>query len=276
MSKIVCMIHPQPPLVYFGNEIHSKHPVSLVIVEIRHTSRIKNVVRRIQSCFAMRTLEPLGFRFPLRVADRQKVEVLNRFFGDAWKNLFPDLRVMVTDDINSRDVQEELNEEKPDVVLVHGTSIVKDHILECAPLVLNLHWGLSPYYRGTHCTEWALVNWDPYNIGVTIHRLSNAIDGGDIVAQARAEIAAGDGLHSINMQLTKLGTELMVRALDQIAAGKGLTFHRQDHARGFLTLNRQWSRPLRRQVQHIVRNGLIAKMLEKPARKERLPIVELS
>ena len=31
----------------------------------------------------------------------------------------------------------------------------RDELLAAVPLALNIHWGLLPYYRGTHCTEWA-------------------------------------------------------------------------------------------------------------------------
>ena len=87
-------------------------------------------------------------------------------------------------------------------------------------LALNLHWGLSPYYRGTHCTGWALINWDPYNIGVTIHKLTQRIDGGSILAQKRAVIKPGDTVNSINMQLTQLGTELVIKIIDKIVSRK--------------------------------------------------------
>jgi methionyl-tRNA formyltransferase len=160
--------------------------------------------------------------------------------------------------------------------LDHGTGIVRDELIESVPLALNVHWGLSPYYRGTHCTEWALVNWDPYNIGVTLHRLSREIDGGGVVSQARAQITPDDTVHSINMQLTQLGTALARGALTRLDQGHQLVFHSQDHAQGLLTLNRQWSRTLTRQMRYIENQGLIGRMLKHPARRARLPIVELA
>ena len=78
------------------------------------------------------------------------------------------------------------------------------------------------------------------------------------------------------MQLTQLGTELSRAALARLDEGRELAFQSQDHAQGLLTLNRQWSRPLTRQVRYIERQGLIGKMLKQPARrKPRLPIIEL-
>ncbi len=66
------------------------------------------------------------------------------------------------------------------------------------------------------------------------------------------------------------------QAIEQVTAGRSLKFHSQDHSQGILTLNRQWSRPLGRQIRYLERRGLIAKMLKHPARKGRLPIVGLA
>ena len=168
-----------------------------------------------------------------------------------------------------------LADEKFDVLLDHGTSIVKAPALDTSPLALNLHWGLSPYYRGVSCTGWALVNWDPYNIGVTIHKLAKEIDGGDIVAQKRATVRPTDNAYSVEMQLTKLGTDLTVQILGHMQRGKQLTFHKQDFSQGFVTLTRQWSRHWSNHLRFIEQNDVVPKMLKRPARKERLPIIEL-
>ena len=95
------------------------------------------------------------------------------------------------------------------------------------------------------------------------------------LAQARAVLTADDTVHSINMQLTKLGTEL-AGGTGAATGRKALSFLLQPGpSQGLLTLNRQWSRPLARQIRYIERQGLIGKMLKQPARRARLPIVEL-
>lgn len=186
-----------------------------------------------------------------------------------------DLSIVETENINSDVVDKRLKEIKPDLILDHGTSIVKDDILANAPLALNLHWGLSPYYRGTHCTNWALINWDPYNIGVTIHKLTKNIDGGNILAQERAKITSNDTVKSINMQLTYLGTELIVQAINKLKNGKQLGYAGQDFSLGYLFLNRQWNPLLNEYLQQIQQEQVMELMLKKPARSEKLPIVEM-
>jgi phosphoribosylglycinamide formyltransferase-1 len=62
---------------------------------------------------------------------------------------------------------------------------------------INLHLGLSPYYRGAGTNFWPLVNGEPEYVGATIHYLDAGLDSGPIIAHVRPEIARGDGPHDI-------------------------------------------------------------------------------
>jgi methionyl-tRNA formyltransferase len=273
MIKIVCMIRKDPAFIYFVNRINEKHKISLVVVE---SPPLKNrLVKKISSNGFSGVTEALRNKLSKRMKRRIYIRDYNRYFHDMWGSIDANIPILNVDHINSQIVYQRLKQEQSDLILVHGTSIVKDHILETSDLALNLHRGLSPYYRGTYCTERALINWDPYNIGVTIHKMTRIIDGGSILAQKRPIIKSGDTVHSIDAQLTKLGTELLIQAIDKIESGKQLRFKKQDVSLGFLTLNRHWTNYLRKQILHIERSNLIQQMLKRPARKERLPIVDL-
>ena len=279
--KIVCLIQNQPPLVAFANRVHAQHPLDLVIIEGRLRRKVSSLPRRIIN--KLKTQGPGALLSTLcsRLLSRSENcltnqhDVLTHWFGENWQKIAADVPVLWVDDINGAEAQKKLKDMKADVLLDHGTSILAKEIISEAALALNLHWGLSPYYRGTHCTEWALVNWDPLNIGVTIHKLSQQIDGGDIVGQARAAITPQDTVYSINMQLTHLGTEIVMQVLDRQKAGNELTFHRQDLSNGLLTRQRQWSPHLEQYVAELEQNGGIDRMLKSPARRTQLPIVSL-
>jgi hypothetical protein len=267
------MIHAKPPLVHFAAAIHRRHPLTLLVVEARRRGPAATAWRRLRAAWATASLAPLRQAAPLDVRSRSQARLCDRVLGPAWRRLPEDVPLLVVSDINDPQVVARLRALRPDCLLDHGTSIVRREVLATAPVALNVHWGLSPYYRGTHCTAWALLNWDPHNVGVTVHRLSARIDGGDVFAQARVGVAADDTVESINLRLTCAGAELAAAALDRLARGEALPFVRQELSRGLLTLNRQWGRPLRRQVARLVGGGL-GTMLRRPAR-ERLPIVEL-
>jgi len=50
-------------------------------------------------------------------------------------------------------------------------------------LVINVHAGITPIYRGVHGAYWALANKDLENCGVTVHAIDKGIDTGSILAQ---------------------------------------------------------------------------------------------
>lgn len=269
--KIVCLIRRGAPLNYFVNKINSEHKVFEVIIEQPKSNNKKKFFN-----FKNITVKQLYNVLKSRFIKSHKAEnVYNNWFSNNWEKLDKTIPYIEVENINSESVLNRIKEINPDLIVVHGTSIVKNHIIESSKLAFNLHWGLSPYYRGTHCTDWALINWDPNNIGVTIHKLTNEIDGGDILAQKRANIKSNDTLLSINMQLTYLGVELINQAINKIKRNEEIFFQKQDFSIGYLTYQRQWNFLLNKQINFIENNDLIKKMLNKPSRKVKLPIIEM-
>jgi folate-dependent phosphoribosylglycinamide formyltransferase PurN len=101
---------------------------------------------------------------------------------------------------------------QPQVVLVFGTSLLKQPLIDTFPgRIINVHLGLSPYYRGAGTNFWPLVNGEPEYCGATIHFLDIGVDTGPIVAHVRPEIHSGDGPHDI-------GNRTIVAAADALAS----------------------------------------------------------
>jgi hypothetical protein len=271
--KVVCLIRPHPRCVYFVNRIHEAVGVSLAVVEAPSAGNV--LAETLRDGGILKVAAAVWRRIDKQFEKKYRDTVHGRFFGEHWHSITPGIPVLEVERINAAAVYERLNAERPDVLLDVGTTIVGDRILEAAKLALNLHAGLSPYYRGSRCTDWALINWDPYNIGVTVHEMSPRADGGRIFAQARPVIAADDTGYSLDMQLTKMGTDLMLRALEKLEAGEGLGLEEQDITRGFVNTHRQWSPALQSHIRHIEKEGMIGRMLQNPSTDRRQPIVEL-
>jgi hypothetical protein len=70
-----------------------------------------------------------------------------------------------------------------DVYVVFGASFIKGPL--CDFLVkrgaLNIHMGVSPYYRGSSTNFWALYDRRPDYVGATIHLLSRGLDSGPML-----------------------------------------------------------------------------------------------
>ncbi len=265
--RVVCFVQDSPPIIYFTNRVAELFDVALVVIE----QPPGRPLRALKNWVDLR--EALWRRAHYRRGRKQREADFNRLFGSRWR-AFECPRVLKTDSINSPAVVEALQQLKPDVAVDHGTSLVRQEVLDLVPLTLNLHWGLSPYYRGVSCTEWARARWDPFSIGVTIHRISKRIDGGDIVVQRRATVTAQDTGHSIDCQLSALGTDLMLDAVRHLEAGHRLRFHEQDLSVGHLSLGRHASPWFSRHVAWLENNGMIEKMLARSGRPGAEPIIE--
>ena len=61
-----------------------------------------------------------------------------------------------------------------DVYIVFGSSYIKGWLADflCERRAINIHMGLSPFYRGSSCNFWALYDNNPGFVGATIHLLS--------------------------------------------------------------------------------------------------------
>jgi folate-dependent phosphoribosylglycinamide formyltransferase PurN len=106
----------------------------------------------------------------------------------------------------------EMQRLRPDVVLVFGTGLLKQPLIDAfAGNIINIHLGLSPYYRGAGTNFWPLVNREPEYCGATIHFLDIGVDTGPMIAHVRPDIRRGDGPHDI-------GNKTIVAAADALAA----------------------------------------------------------
>ena len=79
---------------------------------------------------------------------------------------------------------------KSDVYVVFGSSYIKGDLVDflVKNKALNIHMGVSPYYRGTDCNFWALYDDNVHLVGATIHKLSKKLDSGAMLYHALSEI----------------------------------------------------------------------------------------
>lgn len=75
---------------------------------------------------------------------------------------------------------------KSDIYIVFGCSFIKGELAEIliSKKAINIHAGISPYYRGSDCNFWALYDNNLHLVGTTIHLLSKGLDSGPILYHA--------------------------------------------------------------------------------------------
>lgn len=105
-------------------------------------------------------------------------------------------------EVNSLKCFDEINELKPDLLVAYGCSLIKDPLLSAFKgKFINVHLGISPYYRGTGTNFWPLVNGEPEFVGATFMHIDAGVDTGEIIHQIRARIFADDTPHQIGNRL---------------------------------------------------------------------------
>ena len=98
------------------------------------------------------------------------------------------------------------------VVCAFG-AIVREPLLSAAP-IYNVHPSLLPRWRGAAPIERAIAAGDA-ETGVSIMQLEEGLDSGPVCAQETIAIAPTDTYGTLAPRLADLGSDLLVRALDE-------------------------------------------------------------
>ena len=79
---------------------------------------------------------------------------------------------------------------KSDLYVIFGSSYIRGDLIDflIKKKAINIHIGVSPYYRGTDCNFWALYDDNPHLVGATIHMLSKGLDSGNMLYHALSQI----------------------------------------------------------------------------------------
>ena len=87
--------------------------------------------------------------------------------------------------------------------------------------MVGVHPSLLPKYRGAAPVAWALLNGETVT-GVTIFRLSERLDAGEIMSQRRVAIELAEHADTLTRRLAQLGAEELVRTLEALATGRAI------------------------------------------------------
>jgi methionyl-tRNA formyltransferase len=118
------------------------------------------------------------------------------------------------------EAKEDIRSRQPDLILVaaYGQIIPKE-ILDLAKLgSFNIHPSLLPKYRGATPIPAAILNGDE-ETGVTIIKMDEKMDHGQIVAQSRAKIDDQDDLTTLSKKLSQLTADILPKILDDLERG---------------------------------------------------------
>lgn len=172
-------------------------------------------------------------------------------------------------DINNPYVFEQLKAINPDLLICYGSSIVEPMIVRYFKnRFLNVHLGISPYYRGSGTNIWPIINNELDMIGATFMFIDEGIDTGKIIHQIRADIDINDSIHSIG---NKLIIKMTQTYADIIFKFDSLTCEKQPQQKGNLYLRKDFDHENCVLLYKMFEDGIVKKYLDNP--KVELPYI---
>ena len=192
-------------------------------------SRHLNLAREISSIAdTVYFVSEVNTIFPGKINDfYKKSETMQYYFQrviDAERKVFGEIGFMPSNvktlsmksgDLNLASTTQLTNALESDVYIVFGASYIKGWLIDF--LVdrgaLNIHMGISPYYRGSSCNFWALYDGNPSYVGATIHMLSKGLDSGNILFHCVPKLFKNDSLFDFTMRSVAVAHKGLVEAV---------------------------------------------------------------
>lgn len=132
-----------------------------------------------------------------------------------------DLSVFQPDSLNTDEVFSLIQSLAPDAIVVAAYGkILPKTILDYPKLgCINIHASLLPKYRGAAPIQWSVLNGEK-ETGVTIMKMDEGIDTGDIIFCRSIPIEEDDTALSMFEKLSDLGAEMITDAMEKIEKGE--------------------------------------------------------
>ena len=155
---------------------------------------------------------------PLYEVKEKKFEKENFFI--SIPNKISKIKISSFKDINMNDSFEAISEINPDFGLVFGTRKLNPKIIELfKDGLINVHRGLAQFYRGLDSDLWAIYHRDYEKIGVTIHKVEDRLDTGNIILQKNLPLKKGMKTYQLRYYSTKIATDLVYESLVKYLKG---------------------------------------------------------
>ncbi|MCF6190651.1 MAG: hypothetical protein L3J51_09235 [Cocleimonas sp.] len=182
--------------------IHSKYGFFRGAIKQIKTSGFRYATYLFMVTDLFRWLQPLSYK-------EQTKSTLKTVHKLAAENNIP---VLDTLDINNVEGLQFIQQAKPDYLLAaHFNQLIKAPVLDLSDMeFLNIHPSLLPNYKGVDPVFFALLDQNK-EIGVTLHKMAESFDSGEILRQKPIKSDLSRSLFMINNQLFEEGAELAIK-----------------------------------------------------------------
>lgn len=204
---------------FMYNALEKDFTINKVIIE-ESISKKSLILRRIKKLGLLKVSGQIIFMIYnvlLKRMSKRRINQIKQNEGLCDDAIDETLIVRVAS-INSNQTIDILRNVDADVIVVNGTRIITNNVLECveAPFI-NTHSGITPKYRGVHGGYWALASNDKENCGVTVHLVDKGIDTGAVLYQGLINITDDDNFNSYPYLQIAVAIPLMKNAISNVS-----------------------------------------------------------
>lgn len=119
---------------------------------------------------------------------------------------YPVLRV---ESINDPEAENFIKKSNADFLVNIGGGLMERRVFGAVRVAaINIHPGICPRYRGANANFWAVYENNLDCVGVTVHRIDDGVDTGEVLFQKKIEVSKGvDTIESITLRSYEAGIE---------------------------------------------------------------------
>ena len=188
---------------YLNNQ--KNFDVSMAICENNYSRQYYKVIKSKNSSILQRK----------HFIERKRYE---NYFFKKYNEKFKDPKntiIVARGEINTnKKINKKIFQINPDLIISYGCGLIKNKIInKFKKKIINIHLGLSPYYRGSGSNYWPLVNNEPQLVGATFMKIDKGIDTGPILHQIRGNIKKKDNVHMIGNRVIIDMTKELIKLL---------------------------------------------------------------
>jgi methionyl-tRNA formyltransferase len=129
------------------------------------------------------------------------------------------IELLQTAAVNDEESLGRIRAVRPEALVVCAFGqLIREPLLSERPM-LNIHPSLLPHWRGAAPIERAIMAGEK-RTGVCVMRLTEGLDAGPVALREEVAIGSEDDFGTLSAKLASLGGELLVQALDLLAASR--------------------------------------------------------
>lgn len=159
------------------------------------------------------------------------------------------------DEFNQKSFQllkKNISDEK--ATLIYGSGIIKEKLMSILPKPLvNIHGGISPYFKGSSTLLYTLALCQPELLGITVHEIDSGIDSGDIYCHLLPNLKSGMSPTEMFAACQKILIEKISEVVSDIVNGKLKSSRQPKYGRTFM--ERDYREAILKTVYDMYRKG---------------------